>query len=375
MALEWSLENVYNVRPGDVFWAASDVGWVVGHSYIVYGPLLRGCTTVMYEGKPIGTPDASNFWRTVERHNVQCLFTAPTALRAIKRMDPHGDLPKQFNMTKFRELFLAGEHADPDTIKWAEKALNVPVLDHWWQTETGWAICANAVGMEGYLPVKYGSTFKACPGYNVQILDENNKQVLTPKTTGKLAVKLPLPPGALLTLHNANDRFVSSYLKSIPGYYDTGDSGYIDEDGYVYVMSRTDDVINVAGHRLSSGAMEEVIAEHDDVAEVAVVGMKDSFKGQIPIALMVLNTTLEHEQEQIKKEVIQLVRDKIGPVASFKDAIVVDRLPKTRSGKVLRVTLRAIADGKPYSVPATIEDPAVLTEIAELLQNYTATSH
>lgn len=374
VALRWSMENIYNMGPEDVFWAASDVGWVVGHSYIVYGPLLRGCTTIMYEGKPVGTPDESNFWRTIERHKVNCLFTAPTALRAIKRRDHHGENTKNFNMKSFRELFLAGEHADPESIKWSEHTLNAPVLDHWWQTETGWAICANAVGMEGYIPVKYGSTFKPCPGYNVQILDSDNKPV-GPNTTGKLAIKLPLPPGAMLSLHNAEDRFFNSYLKAIPGYYDTGDSGYIDDDGYVYVMSRTDDVINVAGHRLSSGAMEEVISEHPDVGEVAVVGKKDSFKGQIPIALIVLNTELEHQLDQIKQEVIQLVRQKIGPVASFKDVIIVKHLPKTRSGKVLRATLRLIADGKTdYPVPATIEDPNVLKDIANILHNYKAES-
>lgn len=326
---------------------------------------------VLYEGKPVGTPDASNFWRTMARHKVNCLFTAPTALRAIKRLDPHGELTKSFDLSAFRELFLAGEHADPDSIKWAEHALKVPVIDHWWQTETGWAICANAVGMEGYLPIKYGSAFKACPGYNIHILDAQNKP-LPAGQQGKLAIKLPLPPGCMLSLHNAPERFISSYLSTIPGFYDTGDSGYMDAEGYVFVLSRTDDVLNVAGHRLSSGAMEEVIAEHDDVAEVAVVGMKDAFKGQIPLALLVLNTTLEHEQEQIKKEVIQLVRDKIGPVASFKDVIIVERLPKTRSGKVLRATMRAIADGSPYNMPATIEDPMVLTEIADLLKAYKA---
>lgn len=369
VALAWSMANVYGMKQSDVFWAASDVGWVVGHSFSVYGPLLHGCTTVLYEGKPVGTPDASNYWRTIERHGINAMFTAPTAIRAVKRVDEKGELPKKFNISSLRTLFLAGERADPDSLKWAENALGVPVRDHWWQTETGWPICANAVGLEGYIPVKYGSTFRPCPGYDVQILDDEHKQQAANKL-GKIVIKLPLPPGALTTLYHNHERFEKSYLAEVPGYYDTGDAGFIDDDGYVYIMSRTDDVINVAGHRLSSGAMEEVISDHEDVAEVAVVGLKDELKGHIPLGLIVLNSKFVKSKEQILKDVVQMVRERIGPVASFKDAVIVDRLPKTRSGKVLRATLRAIANKDAYKMPATIEDPAVLEEVAAIIKNY-----
>ncbi len=338
---------------------------------MVYGPLIHGCTTVLYEGKPIGTPDASNFWRTIERHGVNAMFTAPTAIRAIKRVDEHGKLTESFNLKSLRTLFLAGERADPDSLKWAERSLNVPVRDHWWQTETGWPICGNVVGAEGFIPVKYGSTFRPCVGYDVKIVDEQTHTVSKANTLGKIVVKLPLPPGALNTLYNNDARFIKSYLQDVPGYYDTGDAGYIDEDGYVYIMARTDDVINVAGHRLSSGQMEEVIADHPDVAEVAVVGKVDDFKGQIPLGLIVLNAKVDPNRKgDILKEVIHSVRERIGPVASFKDAVFVERLPKTRSGKVLRATLRAIANDDDYKVTATIEGPAVLTEIAQIIEDY-----
>ena len=331
---------------------------------------MHGCTTVLYEGKPVGTPDAANYWRTIERHRVNAMFTAPTAIRAVKRIDEKGTLPHSFDLSSLRGLFLAGERADPDSLKWAEQALQVPVRDHWWQTETGWPICANAVGLEGYLPVKYGSTFRPCPGYDVQIIDEVTHQSKARNELGKIVIKLPLPPGALTTLYHNHERFEKSYLSEVPGYYDTGDAGYVDDDGYVYIMSRTDDVINVAGHRLSSGAMEEVIADHEEVAEVAVVGLKDALKGHIPLGLIVLNAKIHKHKEEIVHEVIGMVRERIGPVASFKDAVIVDRLPKTRSGKVLRGTLRAIANGDSYKMPATIEDPVVLEEVAAIIQNY-----
>lgn len=369
VALSWALENVYAVQKGETFWAASDVGWVVGHSFSVYAPLLNGVTTVLYEGKPIGTPDAGNFWRVLERHGVNAMFTAPTAIRAIKRVDENGELAKQFDLSKFRTLFLAGERADPDSLKWAENSLQRPVRDHWWQTETGWPITANVIGLEGYIPVKYGSAFRATPGYDIQVLDDEHKAVPAGKL-GAIAIKLPLPPGVLGTLYNAPERFKKSYLDAIPGYYDTGDAGFIDEEGYVYIMARTDDVINVAGHRLSSGAMEEIISDHPDVAEVAVVGAKDEYKGHVPLGLMVLNSSFKKDVEQIKKEVVAMVRERIGPVASFKDALIVDRLPKTRSGKVLRATLRAIANGDEYKVPATIEDESVLKEVEKIINEF-----
>ena len=366
VALNWSMRNLYNVGAGDVFWAASDVGWVVGHSYICYGPLIAGCTTIVFEGKPVGTPDAGTFWRVIQNHKVKSFFTAPTALRAIKREDPEGELIGDYTLRSLQALFLAGERADPDTIKWAQRHLRVPVIDHWWQTETGWAIAGNPLGIEE-LPVKVGSPSVAMPGYDVQVLDEGGHPV-APGTLGAIAVKLPLPPGTLPTLWNAEERFRKSYLNSFPGYYETGDAGYVDEDGYLYIMARTDDVINVAGHRLSTGAMEEVLASHKDVAECAVIGVADELKGQMPMGFLCLNKGSNRPHDDVVKECVKLVRDRIGPVAAFKLACVVDRLPKTRSGKILRATMVKIADGEPWKMPATIDDPAILDEIAGALK-------
>jgi propionyl-CoA synthetase len=366
VALKWTMRNHYGIEPGEVFWAASDVGWVVGHSYIVYAPLLHGATTLVYEGKPVGTPDAGAFWRVIAEHRVAALFTAPTAFRAIKKEDPEGKLIEDYDLRGFRTLFLAGERADPETIKWAEAKLSVPVIDHWWQTETGWAICGNPVGL-GPLPVKHGSPTVPMPGYDLQVLDEKGNPVAA-GTTGTLAIKLPLPPGALPTLWNSSDRFRKSYLADFPGYYTTSDAGYRDSDGYAYVMARTDDVINVAGHRLSTGQMEEVVARHKDVAECAVVGVADDMKGQLPAGFVVLNAGVNRPAGEIEAEVVKLVRDEIGPVAAFKNVMVVKRLPKTRSGKILRGTMRQIADGEAWKMPATIDDPAILDEIADVLK-------
>ncbi|MEL6219429.1 MAG: propionyl-CoA synthetase [Pseudomonadota bacterium] len=361
VSLLWTMHAIYDVHPGEVYWAASDVGWVVGHSYIVYAPLLAGCTTIVFEGKPVGTPDAGTFWRVIQEHGVKVLFTAPTAFRAIKRDDPEGKLVETYPMPSLKTLFLAGERADPDTIKWAEEKLKVPVIDHWWQTETGWAIAANPMGIEA-MPVKLGSPTVAMPGYDVQILDDAGHPV-EPNTLGAIAIKLPLPPGTLPGLWNAEARFRKSYLNTFPGYYETGDAGMIDEDGYLYIMARTDDVINVAGHRLSTGAMEEVLAGHPDVAECAVIGVADALKGQSPMGFLCLNAGCGREYETIERECVQRIRDEIGPVAAFKLAVVVDRLPKTRSGKILRKTMGQIADGVEYKMPATIDDPAILDEI------------
>ena len=366
VGMTWSMRNVYGMAPGETYWAASDVGWVVGHSYIVYAPLLYGCTTVLYEGKPVGTPDAGAFWRVVSQHGVAALFTAPTAFRAIKRDDPRGEHVKRYDMSRFRTLFLAGERADPDTVQWAERVLERPVYDHWWQTETGWAIGANCVGL-GPLPVKYGSPTKAVPGYRVEVLDEKGGPA-PPGQIGAICIRLPMPPGCFPTLWNNPEGYVRSYFKDFPGYYKTGDAGYIDEDGYVYVMSRTDDIINVAGHRLSTGAMEEVLASHPDVAECAVVGVADALKGQVPVGFVVLKAGVAKAPAQVTAEVVQMVRDRIGPVASFRTATVVQRLPKTRSGKILRGTMARIADGAAYTVPATIDDPAILDEIKASLK-------
>ena len=365
VALKWTMGAIYNLRQGDVFWTASDVGWVVGHSYIVYGPLLKGCTTILFEGKPVGTPDAGVFWRVIEEHKVKTMFTAPTAFRAIKREDPEGRFVEKYDLSRFKALFMAGERLDPDTLHWAEKKLKVPVIDHWWQTETGWAIAANCLGIEQF-PIKQGSPTKAAPGWNVQAVDPNCEQV-EPGKIGALVVKLPLPPGTLPTLWNNDQGFIRSYLEEFPGYYKTADAGYIDEDGYVFVMSRTDDIINVAGHRLSTGGMEEVLADHPDVAECAVLGVEDKLKGQIPIGFLVLNAGVTRDPAEIEKEVIQMVRKRIGPVASFKIATIVKRLPKTRSGKILRGTMRKIADNEVFKMPATIDDPAILKEIEEAL--------
>ena len=366
VALKWSMKNVYGVEPGEVYWAASDVGWVVGHSYIVYAPLFHGCTTILFEGKPVGTPDAGAFWRVIAEHGVNVMFTAPTAFRAIKREDPDGALMKDYDLSKFRYLFLAGERTDPDTLHWAEEKLGVPVIDHWWQTETGWSIAANCVGLHEF-PVKAGSPTKAAPGYDVQILDPDSNPVKD-GDIGAICVKLPLPPSCLPTLWNADERYIESYLEEFPGYYKTADAGYKDEEGYLYIMARTDDIINVAGHRLSTGGMEEVLANHPDVAECAVVGVADQLKGQLPVGFLVLKAGVDKDNAEIVKEVVAMVRDQIGPVAAFKQATVVERLPKTRSGKILRGTMQKIADNEAYKMPATIDDPAILDEITEALE-------
>ena len=366
VALNWTMKNIYDVDPGDTFWAASDVGWVVGHSYICYAPLIHGNATIVFEGKPVGTPDAGTFWRVISEYKVKSFFTAPTAFRAVKREDPEGKLIADYDLSHLKAVFLAGERADPDTIHWAQDKLGVPVIDHWWQTETGYAIAANPLGVE-HLPVKIGSPSVPMPGYDVQVLDEGGHPV-APGTLGAIAIKLPLPPGTLPTLWNAEDRFRKSYLTQFPGYYETGDAGMIDEDGYLYIMARTDDVINVAGHRLSTGAMEEVLAAHPDVAECAVIGVADQLKGQLPLGFLCLNAGCTRDHGEIAKEVVASVRNDIGPVAAFKLAVVVDRLPKTRSGKILRGTMVKIADGEDYKMPATIDDPAILDEITTALQ-------
>ena len=366
VALNWTMKNIYNVNPGDVFWAASDVGWVVGHSYICYAPLIHGNTTVVFEGKPVGTPDAGTFWRVIRDHNVRSFFTAPTAFRAIKREDPKGEFRAKYDLTCLRALYLAGERADPDTVIWAQDLLKVPVVDHWWQTETGWPIAANPLGLDP-LPIKIGSPSVMMPGWDVQILDEAGHPMPAGEL-GAIAVKLPLPPGTLPTLWNAEARYRKSYLTHFPGYYETGDAGMIDADGYLYIMARTDDVINVAGHRLSTGAMEEILAGHPDVAECAVIGVTDELKGQLPMGFLCLTKGVNRPHADIVKECVKLVRDQIGPVAAFKLAVVVDRLPKTRSGKILRATMVKIADGQEFKVPATIDDPAILDEIRGALQ-------
>ena len=366
VALMWTMKNMYNMEPGEVYWAASDVGWVVGHSYICYGPLLYGCTTVMFEGKPVGTPDPGAFWRMISQYKISTLFTAPTAFRAIKREDPNGEYLKKYDLGKFRALFLAGERSDPDTIIWAETQLKVPVIDHWWQTETGWAISGNPLGI-AHFPVKYGSATKPLPGWDVRVLNAEQQEV--PRgDIGAIVVKLPMPPGALPTLWNADDRFIKAYMADYPGYYQTGDAGFIDDDGYISIMARTDDIINVAGHRLSTGGMEEVLSSHQDVAECAVIGVADQLKGQVPLGFLVLKAGVKKSHDDIVKEVVALVREKIGPVADFKRAVVVERLPKTRSGKILRGTMQKIADSVEHKVPATIDDPAILPEIATALK-------
>ena len=366
VALKWTMKHIYGVEPGEVFWAASDVGWVVGHSYIVYAPLLNANTTILYEGKPVGTPDAGAFWRVLSEHGVQVMFTAPTAFRAVKQEDPEGRRIADYDLSRFRTLFLAGERTDPDTLRWAQTRLGVPVIDHWWQTETGWSICANCLGIEA-LPVKEGSPTVPVPGMDLDVVDALGKP-LPRGEIGALVVKLPLPPGTLPTLWNADERYVEAYLSEFPGYYKTADAGYIDEDGYVFVMARTDDIINVAGHRLSTGAMEEVLAGHRDVAECAVIGVADALKGQLPVGFLVLNAGCGREDRAIVAEEVQRVRDQIGPVAAFKSAVVVKRLPKTRSGKILRGTMAKIADGESWRMPATIDDPAVLDEVTQALK-------
>ncbi|MGH6881449.1 propionyl-CoA synthetase [Hypericibacter sp.] len=366
VALQWSMKNIYGIEPGEVWWAASDVGWVVGHSYIVYAPLLQGCTTVLFEGKPVGTPDAGTYWRVIQQHKISALFTAPTAFRAIKRDDPDAKLLRNYDIRSFRTLFLAGERSDPATLEWAETHLKVPVIDHWWQTETGWPIVSNCMGIEPF-PVKHGSPTKAVPGWDVRVLGAEGEEVKR-GDIGALVCKLPLPPGTFPTLWNAEQRFFDAYLRAYPGYYNTGDAGFIDEEGYVYVMARTDDVINVAGHRLSTGAMEEVLSAHPDVAECAVIGAHDELKGQVPLGFLVLKAGVARDNREIVKEVVALVRERIGPVAAFKTAAVVKRLPKTRSGKILRATMQKIADGEEVKTPATIDDPAILPEIGEALR-------
>ncbi len=366
VALKWSMRNLYGIEPGEVYWAASDVGWVVGHSYIVYAPLLHGCTSILYEGKPVGTPDAGAFWRVIAEHECVAMFTAPTAFRAIKKEDPQGKLLRAIRPRRFRTLFLAGERADPDTLDWAENLLKKPVIDHWWQTETGWAIAGNPVGL-GQLPVKHGSSTVAMPGYDLRVVDETGKQVPA-NTMGSIVVKLPLPPACLPTLWQQDDWFKQTYLAEFPGYYKTADAGFKDDDGYIYVMSRTDDIINVAGHRLSTGGMEEVLSGHKDVAECAVIGVADALKGEIPCGFIVLKAGVNRPFAEIEQECIGLIREKIGPVAAFKLAITVARLPKTRSGKILRGTMKKIADGEPWTMPATIDDPAILDEIGSALK-------
>ena len=366
VSLKWSMKNVYNVHPGEVYWAASDVGWVVGHSYICYGPLFNGNTTVLYEGKPVGTPDPGAFWRVIEEYDVKVLFTAPTAFRAIRKEDPQGRYLEKYDHSGLRALFLAGERCDPNTLEWALEKLQVPVIDHWWQTETGWSICANCLGIE-QLPIVPGSPARAVPGYDVQVLDADGNRA-PPGEIGALVIKSPLPPGTFTTLWNAPQRYQTAYFNRFPGYYETGDAGYIDADGYVFVMARTDDVINVAGHRLSTGAMEEVLADHPDVAECAVIGVADAMKGQLPLGLLVLNAGVSRAPADIVAEAVALVRERIGPVAAFRLCAVVERLPKTRSGKILRGTMRSIADGESWNMPATIDDPAVIEEVARALK-------
>ena len=366
VALKWSMKNIYGVEPGDVYWAASDVGWVVGHSYIVYGPLLYGCTTLLYEGKPVGTPDPGIFWRVISQHKVRALFTAPTAMRAIKREDPKGGFLKEYDLSHFKYLFLAGERLDTDTYHWANDLLQVPVIDHWWQTETGWAIAANCMGLEPF-PIKPGSPTKEVPGYQLEILDDNG-HILPPEKEGNVTIKLPLPPGTITTLWQSDQKYIESYLDSYPGYYFTGDGGYFDRDGYIYVTGRVDDVVKVAGHRLSTAAMEDVIAQHPDVAECAVIGIRDGYRGQLPLGLVVLKSGVIQSGDRIIKQLINMVREQIGAFASFKQALIVARLPKTRSGKILRATLRKIASNEEYSVPSTIDDPTILDEIKELIK-------
>ena len=365
VALNWTMKNFYDVDPGEVFWAASDIGWIVGHSYICYAPLIHGNTTLVFEGKPVGTPDAGTFWRVISEHKVSNFFTAPTAFRAIKRMDPKGELKQKYDLRNLRALFLAGERADPDTVKWAENLLQVPIIDHWWQTETGYVIAGNPLGIEK-LPIKIGSPTVPMPGFDIKVLDRTGRE-LPAGELGSIAIKLPLPPGTLPTLWNAAERFKSSYLNTFPGYYETGDAGTIDDDGYIYIMARTDDVINVAGHRLSTGAIEEVLANHPDVAECAVIGVSDKLKGQLPIGFVCLTSGVERKHTVIETECVEMVRSQIGPVASFKNVVVVDRLPKTRSGKILRGTMVKIADNEEFKLPATIDDPVILEEIKEAL--------
>jgi propionyl-CoA synthetase len=366
VALRWTMRNVYDARPGDVYWAASDVGWVVGHSYIVYAPLLTGCTSILYEGKPVGTPDAGAFWRVAADHGVRILFTAPTALRAIKKEDPEGEHVRRHDLSRLEYLFLAGERLDPATYEWAAETLAIPVVDHWWQTETGWAIAGNLMGLDP-LPIKPGSPTKPVPGYDVRVVGPSGERAVVGEE-GAIAIALPLPPGCLPTLWNDDERFVSSYFSAIPGHYVTGDGGRVDEDGYLWVMGRVDDVINVAGHRLSTGGIEQAVATHPDVAECAVVGAHDDVKGQVPLALVVLKGGTERDGGEVEREVVERVRGQVGAIAAPRRVAVVARLPKTRSGKILRKTIRQIADGEEYEVPSTVDDPAILDEVGEALR-------
>ena len=366
VALCWSMSNIYDVNPGEVFWAASDIGWVVGHSYIVYAPLFAGCTSILFEGKPVGTPDAGVFWSVIEKNNVKTLFTAPTAFRAIKRIDPEGSFIKKHDISSLKYLFLAGERADPDTILWAQEKLRVPIIDHWWQTETGWSICANPVGLD-QLPIKIGSPSLPMPGFQIEVLDDSGN-VLANNVLGSIVIKLPLPPSCLTTIWGSNNTFVEKYLARFPGYYETGDAGYLDDDGYIYIMARTDDIINVAGHRLSTGQIEEVISEHPDVAECAVIGINDELKGQIPISLVCLYPDTQNSETKICEEIVQLVINKVGRVSSLKKVVIIDRLPKTRSGKIVRSTMVKIANHEKWMIPATIEDATVLDEISRALE-------
>jgi propionyl-CoA synthetase len=368
VALKWSMFNLYGVKPGEVWWCASDIGWVVGHSYIIYAPLLHGATSIMYEGKPVGTPDAGAFWRVIADHKAVAMFTAPTAFRAIRKEDPNGVLIRKYDLSALRALFLAGERADPPTVEWAEQQFKLPIIDHWWQTETGWCIAGNPVGL-GLLPVKHGSPTVPMPGYKIDVVDEASKP-LPAGTMGSIVIKLPLPPGCLPTLWQQDERCREAYFNEFPGYYKTSDAGYLDEDGYVYVMGRTDDIINVAGHRLSTGGMEEILASHPDVAECAVLGIADTIKGEVPCGFLVLKAGVSRDHAEIEREVVKLVRDKLGPVAAFKLAITVGRLPKTRSGKILRGTIKKIADGEQWAMPATIEDPKALDEISAALKGH-----
>ena len=366
VALKWSMHAIYDMQPGEVFWAASDVGWVVGHSYIVYAPLFHGCTTVLFEGKPVGTPDAGVFWRVIAEHKVKVMFTAPTAIRAIRREDPQGKLLEQYDLSHYHAQFVAGERCDPETLRWCETMLEVPVIDHWWQTETGWSIAATCLGL-GQRKYRIGSPGRAVPSWDVRVLGDDGRPVAAGEI-GSIVVKLPMPPGSLPTLWGNDERFIESYMSDFPGYYKTGDAGFLDEDGFVFVMARTDDIINVAGHRLSTGGMEEVLAGHQDIAECAVVGVADSLKGQVPLGFLVLKAGVNRSGEAIIAEAVQRVREKIGPVAAFRQAVIIERLPKTRSGKILRATMQKIADGQDYAMPATIDDPAILEEIRIALE-------
>lgn len=372
VALAWAMKNVMGMEAGSVWWAASDIGWVVGHSFTTYAPLLLGCATLLYEGKPVGTPDASQYWRLIERYGVNGVFTAPTAVRAIKQQDADGTLAKNFNLSSLKTTFVAGERCDSSTLKWLEAVTGRPARDNWWQTETGWPICSNLMGLEGTLPVKYGSVFRPVPGFDLQVLDETTQQPAPRGVLGQLVLKLPLPPGTLQSLLHNDARFVQAYLAKYPGFYDTGDAGIIDEDGYVHIMSRTDDVINVAAHRLSSGEMEEILADHPDVAEAVVIGCRDALRGQVPLGLVVLNSGCTTPMARVQLELVQMVRDRIGAVAYFRQCVQVQRFPKTRSGKILRATLRKIADGQPFAIPPTVDDPAIFDEIEKLIAEHSS---